>query len=146
VRAEAEALAAQSGGKFALEFIEPEAGNGGAAAQRIVEEWGFQPMIAALDDDREFYFYLTLEDDQQVIQLPTGRFTPEDFGDSLEAGLRRFASGFTRSVALALPDGHGTDARHAAAGPQLRTLQQSVSRDHTHDHGGPGRRQRGCGC
>jgi ABC-2 type transport system permease protein len=48
--------------------------NGGAEAQRIVEEWGFQPMIAALDDDREFFFYLTLEDGQQVIQLPTGNF------------------------------------------------------------------------
>ena len=34
----------------------------GAIAARIIEDWGFQPMIAALGDDREFYFYLTLED------------------------------------------------------------------------------------
>jgi ABC-2 type transport system permease protein len=131
VRAEAETVAAQSGGKFALEFIEPEA-NGGAEAQRIVEEWGFQPMIAALDDDREFFFYLTLEDGQQVIQLPTGNFTAEDFSDSLQAGLRRFASGFTRSVALALPD--SATAPMPGMPPQghsFATLQQLLSRDHT---------------
>ncbi|MEM6773853.1 MAG: Gldg family protein [Pseudomonadota bacterium] len=130
VRAEAETLAAQHRGQFRVEFIEPEA-QGGAVADRIVEEWDFRPMIAALGDEAEFYFYLTLEDDHQVIQLPTGSFDPEEFGDGLEAGLRRFASGFTRSVALALPSAPPSVPGMPPQGLSFRTLQQSISEDHT---------------
>jgi ABC-2 type transport system permease protein len=98
----------------------------------IIEEWGFQPMIAALDDDREFFFYLTLEDGQQVIQLPTGRFDGGGFRRLPEAGLRRFASGFTRSVALALPD--SATAPMPGMPPQGHSFapcSRLLSRDHT---------------
>jgi len=127
---EVEALAAEHADKFAVEFIEPEAGDG-AVARQIIDEWGFQPMIAALGDDREFYFYLTLEDGQQVIQLPTGRFDAAEFSDALDAGLRRFATGFTRSVALALPEAQPSMPGMPPQGLAFRTLQQGISEDHT---------------
>ena len=130
VREEARALAAESGGKLRVEFIEPEA-NGGAEARRIVDEWGFQPMIAALGDDREFFLYLTLEDEQQVVQLPTGRFDSDEFGDALESGLRRFASGFTRSVALVVPESGPRMPGMPPQGQSFSTLQQTISQDHT---------------
>ena len=133
IYAEAEQVAADSGGKLTIDLVEPEAGDG-AVAQRILDEWGFQPMIAGLGDERQFYFYLTLEDEQQVIQLPTGRFDAEDFGDALEAGLRRFASGFTRTVALVLPDNRNPGMPGMPPrGLGFSTLQQSISRDHTID-------------
>ena len=123
--------AAGADGKLRVEFVEPEADNG-RVAQEIIEQWGFQPMLAALDDDREFYFYLTLEDSHQVIQLPTGRFAAEEFSDSLEAGLRRFARGFTRSVALVMPSAsRRMMPGMPAEGLGFATLQQGVSRDHT---------------
>jgi ABC-2 type transport system permease protein len=130
IRSEAENLAAEAGGKFQVEFIEPEAGDGSVAA-RIYEDWGFQPMIAALGDEAEFYFYLTLEDARQVIQLPTGSFDAGEFGDALEAGLRRFARGFTRSVALVLPRSGPSMPGMPPQGLAFGTLQQSVSQDHT---------------
>jgi len=130
IRAEAEALAGDHPDKFRIEFIEPEAGDGAVAAQ-IIEEWGFQPMIAALGDEQEFYFYLTLEDDHQVIQLPTGRFDAGEFGDGLEAGLRRFADGFTRTVALVLPNAQPAMPGMPPQRHSFRTLQQSVSDEHT---------------
>lgn len=131
IRSEAEAIALSAAGKFSLEFIEPEAGDGSIAA-RILEQWGFQPMVTALGNEQQFYFYLTLEDDHQVIQVPTGRFDSTEFGDALEAGLRRFASGFTRSVALALPGSAPTmRGMPASQGHSFATLQQNVSRDHT---------------
>ena len=134
ILAEAEALASSQPTKFRVEVIEPEAGDG-AVAQQIFDEWGFQPMIAALGDETEFYFYLTLEDDHQVIQLPTGRFDPEEFGTSLEAGLRRFASGFTRTVALVLPSPPpampGMPGMPPPTGHSFQTVQQGVSEDHT---------------
>ena len=128
---ELQTRAADSGGKLRVEFVEPEAGDG-QVAREIIEQWGFQPMLAALDDDREFYFYLTLEDSHQVIQLPTGRFAAEEFSDSLEAGLRRFARGFTRSVALVMPSAsRSMMPGMPAEGLGFATLQQGVSRDHT---------------
>lgn len=131
IRQEAETLAGESGGKFSVEFVDPGAGDG-SVATRIEEQWGFQPMIAALADGREFYFYLTLEDDHQVIQLPTGRFDGAEFSDALESGLRRFASGFTRTVALALPDNSRPSMPGMPAqGHSFRSLQQSVSEDYT---------------
>ncbi|MFT4767572.1 MAG: ABC-2 type transport system permease protein [Glaciecola sp.] len=130
IRTEAEALIPQSQNKFAIDFIEPEA-NGGAQADRILDEWGFQPMVTALGDENQFYFYLTLEDDHQVIQLPTGGFDPSDFEDALEAGLRRFASGFTRTVALALPASSQGQYGRAPQGHSFGTLQRVVSQDHS---------------
>ncbi|MEE4277185.1 MAG: Gldg family protein, partial [Halieaceae bacterium] len=130
IRGDAQALAGEHPERFSVEFIEPEADDG-ATARRIYEEWGFQPMIAALGDEQEFYFYLTLEDDHQVIQLPTGRFDEAEFGDALEAGLRRFARGFTRSVALVLPSAQPSMPGMPPSGLVFQTLQQSVSEDHT---------------
>lgn len=130
IRAEADALVPNAQGKFTIEFIQPEANNGAEAA-RILDEWGFQPMVTTLGDENQFYFYLTLEDDHQVIQLPTGGFESADFADALEAGLRRFATGFTRTIALALPSSSQASRGMAPQGHSFRTLQQSISQDHS---------------
>ncbi|MFK7830082.1 MAG: Gldg family protein [Congregibacter sp.] len=130
IRSQAEAMRAESAGKLRIDFVEPEAGDG-REAQRILDEWGFQPMIAALGDTQSFYFYLTLEDDHQVIQIPTGGFESEAFGTALEAGLRRFASGFTRTVGLVLPRSSQPTPGRVPQGHSFSTLQQSVSQDHS---------------
>lgn len=131
IRATLEARVAEAGGKLEVAFVEPEA-EGGAVAQRIIEEWGFQPMIAGLDDPREFFFYLTLEDDHQVIQLPTGNFDASQFEDSLEAGLKRFASGITRTVALAVPEGGAPQfPGMPPSGHTFNTLERGISEEYT---------------
>ena len=130
IRGVLEEQVARSNGKFRVEFVEPEAGDG-AVAQRIRDEWGFQPMLAALDEPQEFFFYLTLEDDHQVVQLPTGNFDPESFPDSLEAGIKRFASGFTKTVALVLPDGGRQLPGTPPSGHSFSTLEQAVTREYS---------------
>lgn len=126
-----QAQIARSDGRFSVAFVEPEAGDG-AVAKRIIDEWGFQPMLASLDDPREFFFYLTLEDDHQVVQLPTGAFDPETFEQTLEAGLKRFASGFTKTIALVFPDqGGGQFPGMAPAAHTFQTLEQEISRDYS---------------
>ena len=132
IRREAQTLADGSNGKFRLEFVEPEAGDG-SLARRLLDEWGFQPMIAALGDETAFYFYLTLQDEQQVVQLPTGAFDSDDFGAALEAGLRRFARGFTRTVGLVLPTPAPSMPGMPPQGHSFRTIQQGISRDHSID-------------
>ena len=122
--------AAESGGKFSYRFVEPEA-NGGDVARKLGEDWGFRPMVSALGEDQEFWFYLTLEDQHQVVQLPTEAFDPADFGPMLDAGLKRFASGFTRTVALATPELNEQMARHHLGAPTFTNLEQAITRDYS---------------
>lgn len=121
---------AQSGGQFSYRFVEPEA-NGGDIARKLGEDWSFRPMISALGEEQEFWFYLTLEDKHQVVQLPTEAFDPADFGPMLDAGLKRFASGFTRTVALATPELNEQMARYHLGAPTFANLEQAITRDYS---------------
>ncbi|MCK9506275.1 MAG: Gldg family protein [Porticoccaceae bacterium] len=94
----------QAGGRFSVRFVDPDA-NDGAEGRRIAEEYGFMPMTASLFDDQPFYFYLTLSSGDQVVQVPVDELTEESFRQNLDAGIKRFASGFTKTVALVTPGG-----------------------------------------
>ncbi|TDG15510.1 ABC transporter permease [Seongchinamella unica] len=129
IKQQLEKAAAASGGKFSYRFIEPEANSGGVARQ-IEEQWGFAPMSSSLDEEQEFYFYLTLADEKQVVQLPTGDFDPGSFRKSLDTGLKRFTSDFTKTVALAAPRLNRTMAAYNLGGPSFDTLQAAITRNH----------------
>jgi ABC-2 type transport system permease protein len=130
IRKDLATLTAEARGRFSFEFLEPEA-NDGAVAQQIQEEWGFKPMVASLFDQDQFYFYLTLEDDRQVVQVPTDDFNPDNFRQALDASLKRFATGFTRTVAFVAPQVNMQMAQYGMAGPQFRNLEQAITQDHT---------------
>jgi len=96
-------LEKEAAGKFRLDLQEPEA-DGGEIARKIEKDFGFRPMQAGLLDPERFYFYLTLADGEQtvLVALPED-FTKESLRQNLEAGLKRFSSGYLKTVALALP-------------------------------------------
>jgi ABC-2 type transport system permease protein len=56
-------------------------------------------MVTSPGNTEQFFFYLTLADSRQVVQLPTENFDPTAFRLVLDAGLKRFAPGFTKIVA-----------------------------------------------
>lgn len=89
-------------GRLTVNFIDPDANNG-EVGQMIAQEYGFKPMATSLFSDQQFYFYLTLKNEQQVVQIPLDDLTGESFQRNLEAGIKRFASGFTKTVALVTP-------------------------------------------
>lgn len=95
-------LQAQAGDKLQLRVVDPEA-DGGEVAERINRDFGFAPMAAGLFDPQQFYFYLTLGQGEQLLQVDLGDFQVATFKDSLQAGIKRFANGFTRTVALVTP-------------------------------------------
>lgn len=128
VRKVLEGKQADAGERFKFEFIEPEA-DGGQVAQQIGEEFGFKPMVASLFDRNEFYFYLTLGREKQVVQLPLGDFSAESFEKSLDAGIKRFASGFTKTVALVAPQAHPQMMQFGVSGPRFSELQQVLGED-----------------
>ena len=129
IKQQLETAMAGSDGKFSVRFIEPEAGDGQVARQ-IEEQWGFAPMASSLDAEQEFYFYLTLANEQQVVHLPTGDFDPGNFRKALDSGLKRFASDFTRIVALAAPQVSEQMAMYNLGGPSFSGLQTTITRNH----------------
>jgi ABC-2 type transport system permease protein len=98
-----EDLTAEGGEKFSAELLEPEAGDG-SLAREIQEDFGFRPMAASLFDLNQFYFYLTLTDGSTLLQIPLPEtLSAEATRRGIEEGLKRFASGLMRTVALVEP-------------------------------------------
>lgn len=134
IATESQAIKDKGGEKFKVAFVDPDA-DGGAEGQRITEQYGFAPMAAGLLDATRFYFYVTLGRDGQLMQIPLGDFTAASFKTSLDAGIKRFAHGFTRTVALVLPKSDNMDPRMAhqvgqpAAAPQFNGLRQMLGED-----------------
>jgi ABC-2 type transport system permease protein len=128
--AQLEEVSQHANGKFKVRFIEPEAKDG-RVARKIRDEWGFKPMVAALSDDEEFFFYLTLADNRQVVQLPTENFDPAHFRLTLDAGLKRFAEGFTKTVALATPQLDARMAKFHLGAPSYANLERVIGKDYS---------------
>jgi len=93
---------AKSDGGLAVEFVDPDAG-GGEVAQQIAADYGLQPMTTDLLGDERFWFYLLLKRGNTVVQIPLEDLSEAAFRRNLEAGIKRFARGFTKTVALVKP-------------------------------------------
>ncbi len=117
----------QSKGRLQLNLHDPDA-NGGEIGKRISEDFGFQPMATSLLSQDRFYFYLTLTSEDQIVQLPLGDLSKENFTRNLEAGIKRFASGFTKTVALVAPKNPANPyAPYAPRGAQFNQLRSFLS-------------------
>ena len=93
-------LKEQSNGAFDFAIIDPEAGDG-TLAKEIGEKYGFRPMVAGLFDPTPFYFYLTLQGGDKIVQLGLPEeFNKESMRKGIEAGLKRFSSGFLKTIGL----------------------------------------------
>ena len=121
-----------SGGKLSLEIRDPDA-DGGVLARQLEADFGFQPMAVSLFDTQGFWFYMILEGDGRLVQVPL----PEDLDRSgleraLEAGLKRFSKGFLKTIALhaPAPEPAMTQFGLAAGGERFRWLRETLSEDH----------------
>ncbi len=113
----------QSNGRFTVDFVDPDA-NGGEVGRQIGEDYGFRPMATSLFSNDAFYFYMTLSNGEQVVQIPLDDMTEDSFQRNLEAGIKRFASGFTKTVALVAPNtGYSPYGGAHGAGPQFVQLE-----------------------
>ncbi|WP_346836793.1 Gldg family protein [Microbulbifer sp. SAOS-129_SWC] len=123
-------LQKDAGGRLSVEFVDPDA-NGGKVAKRIGKEYGFQPMAAGLIG-RPFYFYLTLAKGEQVVQIPLGDLQKTTLKRNFEAGIKRFASGFTKTVALVTPP--MDYSRGYAQGAKFSELEKLLGADLNVEH------------
>jgi ABC-2 type transport system permease protein len=117
-------LAAGSGGKLSFEIQDPGAGDG-SLGREIEERFGFQPLILDLLDPRAFYFYMVLDSGDQAIPVPL----PEELDKAglqraIEAGIKRFAPGFLKTLALYTPPQAGG---FMTAGPGYGVLKDGLT-------------------
>ncbi len=116
----------QAQGRFTVRMDDPDA-EGGELAQRIAEDYGFRPMATDLLSGDRFYFYLTLSNGEQLVQLPLDDLSETSFKRNLDAGIKRFASGFTKTVALVAPESGYTP--YASGGARFDQLEQFLGAD-----------------
>ncbi|MCP5179291.1 MAG: Gldg family protein [Pseudomonadales bacterium] len=96
-------LRQKAGDKLTVDVVDPQAGDG-AVALEIQEKYGFQPMAMSLFDTNQFYFYMTLQQGDLVVQIPLVEgLTAESTTKAIEDGLKRFARGLLKRVVLVTP-------------------------------------------
>jgi len=125
-------LEGRAGGKLSVEFRDPDA-DGGALAKQLENDYGFRPMAATLFDTHTFWFYMTLEGDGRIVQVPL----PEGLDKAslergLQAGLKRFSHGFLKTVALMTPEPQPAMPQFgmAAAGKRFTWLHDRLAEEH----------------
>ncbi len=123
----------ESDGLFSNRIVDPEADNG-EIAKKISAEYGFRPMSASLFDNNTFWFYMTLASGDQVLEIPLPEnLDTESVKRSIDAGLKRFATGFTKTVALSVPENAPAMPQYgmmAPQGPQFNALREILSQEH----------------
>lgn len=98
----AQEISSASNGKLLFEVLDPEE-NGGAVAAQLANDFGLRPLRAGLFSGDDFWFHVVLEGDNQIVQIPLDDLRSTTFEQNLEAGLKRFAKGFTRKIAFVAP-------------------------------------------
>ena len=124
-------LGERSKGKLSVEIKDPDAD--GTLAKRLESEYGFRPMAAGLFDTNTFWFYMTLESDGRVVQIPLPQaFNKAELERGVQAALKRFSRGFLKSVALYTPPAAPAMARFGmpAGGKGFTWLRETLAEEH----------------
>ncbi len=130
-----EELQTQSGGKLEIEVQDPGSPQS-ALAQEIEEKYGFRPMATNLFASDTFYFYTLLRsgDDSVLVPIAEG-LSAEAAGRAVEAALKRFSSGFLKTVGLAVPPSSSPPGMppqfQQPGGKQFNLLKDKLSEDYS---------------
>ncbi|MDX1755934.1 MAG: Gldg family protein [Marinobacter sp.] len=98
-------LEARGGKQFSATIENPDAANG-QLADRLVEEYGFSPLVASLLDPQPFWFHLVLASGDNRVQIPLPATLDESsLQAAMDDGLKQLVPGALKTVALATPPG-----------------------------------------
>ncbi|MGD9163451.1 MAG: Gldg family protein, partial [Chromatiales bacterium] len=124
-------LAKRSNGKLSYQNQDPDE-NGGALAKQLESEFGFRPMTASMFDTNGFWFYMTLQGDGRIIQVPLPEnFEKAELERGIEAALKRFSRGFLKTVAMHTPSPAPTMPQFGmSGGKRFDWLRDSLAEEH----------------
>lgn len=123
-----ERLSKEAGDRLKVNFYDPDA-NGGAVARMIGSRYGFQPMATNKWSKDHFYFYMTLERDGQVVQVSIEDASKESFERNVKTGLKRFAPGVTKTVAMVTPKVDPKMEQYGITVPRFTLLGDTLAAD-----------------
>ncbi|WP_028580195.1 Gldg family protein [Desulfogranum japonicum] len=121
-----------AGDRFQVSMVDPEEGDG-KVAEELQNQYGFRPMAASLFDSNTFWFYMVAKSGDQTIEIPLPEdLEKESLNRAIQAGFKRFATGFTKTVALNTPPATPAMAQYGmpARGPQFSMLRELLSQEH----------------
>jgi ABC-2 type transport system permease protein len=118
-------LQQQGGERFVVELIDPASDP--QLAEELAARYGIAPLVLSLLDPTPFYFSLVLEQGDTAVPVPL----PEELDQAglervLEAGIKRFAPGVLRTLAVYTPEPGGGGFMGMPAGPGYQLLQESL--------------------
>jgi len=122
----------QGGDKFTVNFADPDA-DGGKLAERLSKEFGMRPMMAGLLSPQTFWFYMTLENGGQQVQVALpAQLDKAALKSAIEASLKRFSKGMLKTVALYTPSPNPPMARFGMADQNntFQLLQRFAEQEH----------------
>ncbi len=123
-------LVERSGGTLTIDIRDPDAQDG-ILARQLKSDFGFRPMVASLLDTNPFWFYMTLEGNGRIVQVPL----PEQFEKAglergIQAALKRFSRGFLKTVALHTPASTLAMFGMPASGKRFDWLSNTLAEEH----------------
>lgn len=98
-------IAAEAGGKFEYEVVNPDAPGAKLSREQLFKRYGLKPFAASLFSQETFYVHLLLQvGDRYEPLLPPESMSEADLKKDLTSALKRAAPGFLKTIGLARPD------------------------------------------
>ena len=123
-------LVERSGGTLTIDIRDPDAQDG-VLARQLKSDFGFRPMVASLTDTNTFWFYMTLEGNGRIVQVPLPeQFEKAGLEQGIQAALKRFSRGFLKTVALHTPVSTLAMFGMPASGKRFDWLSNTLAEEH----------------
>lgn len=114
----------ESEGKLRVVVSDPETD---PEAKELLERYSLKPMATSLLDKERFYFYILLSQGDKVVQIPLDDRTEASFERNVQSALKRFGSGFTKTVALAVKGSSSIQQLQEFLGEELNIETEDLS-------------------
>ncbi|TNE76404.1 MAG: ABC transporter permease, partial [Gammaproteobacteria bacterium] len=121
-------LRQQAGDRLTVNFYDPDV-NERAIAKMIGQKYGFQPMASSAWSNEYFYFYMILEQNGKIVQVPIEDASKESFERNVKNSIKRFASGITKTVALVTPKVDPKMEQYGITVPHFTVLEDTLAAD-----------------
>ncbi|NGZ97650.1 MAG: hypothetical protein CV089_16275 [Nitrospira sp. WS110] len=96
-------LGKEAGERLTVRFVDPDT-EGGQLAEELKQKHGFRPQILSPLDPKPFWFYMVLEADGEVVQVPLPTtLSKEELKRAVETALQRLTPGVLKTVVMVKP-------------------------------------------